>query len=722
MTVTGGFDAALQLDERALQRIFTAMHRANPAERAAIHTVDDRHIELLIGRPSISLDPAAPGVRAAARSRVLYRDRPSGAPGDVGLGAGCDMTIRATASVGGGDPAPIDPDTYLVTDWSPTAAGDISVAGLPAADAATVQSRLLDFIHDRHGALELGFLAQAGVSAAGGRVLGRGSLPPVLAVGVDFGGGGAGSGAAITTSVCQQDWAIALAADFVIGQILDGLQADLGALPPPHGAAPVLLDDDGAAQVFLDAFSVLAAPGVIVMAGSVRRESGGPFGTVSATWTSNVTLSLSASGAIVATASQPTVQLNQWYAVVGNWVSGGQIERAVSEAVGAQLAGGLAGAGADRLTGDLVTRLAAAALTHQIPVRVAATAVEVRSDAVVVHGTVSTVGASPPPVARIAVIPGATPQSLVFHAGDSSCPGGDIQALDWDFGDGAGQAGAGTAARIAVEHSYSPGEYSACVTVTDDQGRTARSCLGVQPGVLVLSEVGSSGGTFQFCKNEPDVAIRVTSTGAPIPGATVTISGTGWALSATTEIDGVARLTLDPQQVEQFGLVLPEPSSFHVAAVRVRAAKAGWQARETYMWMIDCDGQMAARLGAIEHRRATLDRLAGYAALRDLLARFGRGRPDITVLTGGGPAPPPDPRVHDVRTIERAVELLTELEDLVTNGSDVLPIDTLFGLRGDEREVGRQIDQRFGELWSRVEGAADAYGQRYGPSPDRPPF
>jgi PKD domain len=721
---TGGFDAVVQLDERALQRIFTAMHQAGPFEHAVTHTVADRRVELLVNAPVIALDPT-PGtagvVKATAKSRVLYHDRPIADPADLGLSAACDLTVRASLSIPGGDPAPVGPDTFLVDDWQQTGAGDVLVHGLAAADEAQVRASVLDYVCAQHGNYPLDFLSGSGVTATGARVIARGSgQPPVLAVGANLSPGVKGSSTALTTSLCQQDWAFAVAAEFLVQQVTDRLAAELGGLPPPYGPAPVLIADDGSSKVWLDSFTVTPTSGAIVVTGAVRQVSGGLFGTVSATWTSVVTLALGANQEVTATATEPTVQLNEWYAIVGNWLSGGRLERAVREAVQAQLAGGLAGAGASHLFGDVVERLSAAGRALQVPITVRAAGIEVRPDAVVVHGTVTIAGSPPPPRARVVVFQGATPTSLVFHAGGSWSPGGEIGGVLWDFGDGTTQQGSGTSAVLVSGHTYAPGQYAACVTVTDMQGRTAQSCVGVQPGVLVLEQVGPGTQIWEFCKADPKMTFRVTSSGAPIPQASVTVAGTGWQVVATTDLAGLASVTLNPGLVETAGIPLPKPSAYHLGAVRVTAAKSGWQPRQSQLWMVDCNAVIAAVLAAKAHREEILDRLAGYAALRELVEKFGKKRPKFPIPLGPIALEQP-PGVKVLQHIERAVEVLTLLEDLLQEGTDVLPVSTVFGIKPDNPETTALLDRRFGELWSEIDQAASMYNERYGNPHDKPP-
>jgi hypothetical protein len=161
--------------------------------------------------------------------------------------------------------------------------------------------------------------------------------------------------------------------------------------------------------------------------------------------------------------------------------------------------------------------------------------------------------------------------------------------------------------------------------------------------------------------------------GAGIRGALVTVSGAGWQLTAETDPAGIAQLTLDPQQVQQHGTGASSPSSYHLGSVDVAVAKTGWVGRQTRAWMVDCDGLIAAKLAAIARRNEILDRLAGYAALRELADRIGRGRPTLDDVLSG-PTPPGPPGDRDLERIGEAADLLTRIEQLITDGGDVLPM------------------------------------------------
>jgi hypothetical protein len=125
-------------------------------------------------------------------------------------------------------------------------------------------------------------------------------------------------------------------------------------------------------------------------------------------------------------------------------------------------------------------------------------------------------------------------------------------------------------------------------------------------------------------------------------------------------------------------------------------------------------------LAAKAHREEILDRLAGYAALRELVEKFGKKRPKFPIPLGPIALEQP-PGVKVLQHIERAVEVLTLLEDLLQEGTDVLPVSTVFGIKPDNPETTALLDRRFGELWSEIDQAASMYNERYGNPHDKPP-
>lgn len=114
-----------------------------------------------------------------------------------------------------------------------------------------------------------------------------------------------------------------------------------------------------------------------------------------------------------------------------------------------------------------------------------------------------------PPVASFTVTPhaGFVPLEVAFDASTSSDPDGSITSYAWDFGDG------GTASGAQVTHTYTEaGHYTAKLTVTDDEGATARHSYAV---------------TAQPKLNVAPVAQISATALSGLPGLTVTFDASG---------------------------------------------------------------------------------------------------------------------------------------------------------------------------------------------------
>jgi PKD repeat protein len=84
--------------------------------------------------------------------------------------------------------------------------------------------------------------------------------------------------------------------------------------------------------------------------------------------------------------------------------------------------------------------------------------------------------ANQPPVAAAGATPtsGFAPLAVAFTSNGSSDPDGTIASYSWVFGDG------GTATGATASHTYqNPGNYSAVLTVTDNQGATATAQVAI---------------------------------------------------------------------------------------------------------------------------------------------------------------------------------------------------------------------------------------------------
>jgi hypothetical protein len=308
------------------------------------------------------------------------------------------------------------------------------------------------------------------------------------------------------------------------------------------------------------------------------------------------------------------------------------------------------------------------------------------------------------------VIPTAAPTTILFHAIESWSPGGNTVTFHWDFGDGALEQNSGTNARFVAQHTYASGQYLACLTVIDEQGRSAQACWPVQPGLIILDHL-SDKRPWEFCQSNPSVTFLVTSSGAPLERTHVEIAGDGWQVSRASDANGLMQILLDPTKIRANGLPLSKPSRFHIGAVRVTASKPGYQPRQSVLWMVDCEGVLDAVERARRYREYVLDRLAGYAALRDLRRQgvddiIG----DLLNLSRSGD----DPRRLEGFQIGCAADILLRLESSISTGGDILPITKLLGIDPNRDDTLQLMDERFHELWDLVDQAGARFESRYG--------
>jgi hypothetical protein len=60
-------------------------------------------------------------------------------------------------------------------------------------------------------------------------------------------------------------------------------------------------------------------------------------------------------------------------------------------------------------------------------------------------------------------------------------------------------------------------------------------------------------------------------------------------------------------------------------------------------------------------------------------------------------------------------DFLNRLDDLITDGGEVLPVSQVLGIRPDDAETNALVQRRIGELWDGVESGAQQWLDRYGP-------
>jgi hypothetical protein len=190
-----------------------------------------------------------------------------------------------------------------------------------------------------------------------------------------------------------------------------------------------------------------------------------------------------------------------------------------------------------------------------------------------------------------------------------------------------------------------------------------------------------------------------------------------------TDDHGVANLNLNMADVR--GRPAPgTPPRFSAGGVEIVADSRGFQSANARLEMIDCDALNALIMAAKRHREEALDRLAGYAALRELRGTLA----SLMNQYGGIPGVDPDPhtrphspveadlvrRATDVRALIAALDAITNVIEF-GGGPDAAA--RLLGVKTD------QVHDHLGKMWSGVvEQGGEIETQLLSrPGPDRPP-
>lgn len=749
-SLTDAFDVALQVREGVVDQIFRAMHRAGPVQHTYARAYAGKHVTLQIASPDVTFVTAAgpdQRARALATSRVYYHARDLADARDPGTGAVADVTIRATLWLTSGDPAPVTPDTELAAEWIETARNDITVHAASAAVEDEVKDALLSFIRDQNRRFPLPALGSGSttVGSIAFRFLpGAAGPAPILTVGMNVGNVVKGQKAGLQQVFVQQEWALALSDTFVLQSIRDGLLQRLGSLPPPNGPAPVTISDrtvctfptpfgcaDHSRQrVFLDTFDVALESGRIVFSGGVRVATDAWYvPDVSATFRAEATLAVGANQTLSVSVSPPTVSVQGWFADVIDFLSSNALEDAVRDGVQSALQSGVAQGGLTSLfSTDTLTQLASLGSTASLQITPTATSVEIRSEAILIHGTVAVQNPSAAPSAAFVVLPGTSPTRRILHAGQSWAPGGRLTQFRWDFGDQHSETTLGDNVRFVAEHDYAPGVYRACLTVTDNLGRTAQTCRTMRVRDLTLRHTPEGGGAptseWEVCeKSGPFTAeFQVRDGPMPMPDALVrAFSPYGWEVNGFTNANGKVTLPLEPQHFTTLvgGTYFP--------SVRVEASKSGYYRALEDLEMVDC----AARQQRVGNLKDFLGELLELLPVP--IEGIGGPVPPIPP-TDGDPfdtSDPLDPRAAELMAdLILTVNVLTKVVQLADRRHGAEVIATLLGIDPRADHPSGAISDRLttlyastleraGELRAIVSGRNRDTGQPDDPVADR---
>lgn len=734
-TLTDTFDIALQLRGKVVEQILQAQHRAGVMRHHYVRPHNRKRVELLIDSPQLSLVTTLQAdrlARAQTTSRVHYHSRVLSDTGDVGDSAVADVTVRTTLQISTGDPGPLSDGATLIVDCQETGRDDIIVYSGNAAAVKEVKDALLGFIGEQGGGYAIPRIGSRDqqIGSLAFRSLSTGSnLAPVLVVGMNIGDVVKGNKAGLQQVFVQQDWAMALASDFVLRKIRDSLRNHFGnQLPPPNGGASVqVLDEEvctlpgpfgwcldySRQRVFIDYLDVVIQTGAISFAGRLRVTTSAFYvPDINANFTVSVTLSIGADQSLQISVGQTEVDVTGVFADIATFLSGRAIETIIRNGVQNALQTGLQqGQVSGFFSSELLGQFASLGSTANLEITPNATFVEIRSEAVIVHGDVNVMNRSSRPHANfIALRPENALTRRILHAGASWAPGGRIIQYHWDFGDGQSEGTAGNNARFVTEHDYEPGIYDTCLTVTDDLGRAQTSCLRLATARLSLQHtpVQYHGHTllpWEDCQTADPIKAEFTvfDEQTPVRDALVRVEGRGeYRFEGYTDQQGKVTFQID---ITNDRTILDGQGRGYMI---VRASKDRYIAPPfERLVFVDC-----------EQLFTTIDLgRKGLAGLLERLREFERVRepPDL-----GRPDIPPEPEGpfrpikgrfdsyrRKVEDVGLALDVLTKLVILLERDSEALPIQPLLGVDTQEGEPLKILAQRFEESFSNISKALD---------------
>jgi hypothetical protein len=681
--LTGDFDLAVEVTAPAIQRLVEGMHGAGIFRHLFVRAYQNRHVELIINCPQISLVPAGPPdniTRATAASRVLYHSRNISDATDAGLSVIADVTVRVKLYLTNGDPAPLNSNTYLAADWSETTAADINVYSPDPNVVTEVQGALIDFIASEGGGSfpvpALG-TTQPITSLAFQFIQSYGNW---AAVGLNAGPNVKGSKQQLRNPFVQlgEDWALAISSDYTISQILSALTAQLGALPPPYGPNPVLLSDASVCvlpnpfggciasadqKVYLESLNISLQNGQIAINGTLSQITYViiPI-TITANFQASATLSIGPNQSFLIDVSQPSIQLQQWYAQLLNSVLGGAFTNAISNGIQVALQSSGGTALSDIFSVSALQSLTSLGGAATVGMAVSADSVSITQDAIIVQGRVTVQNLNVSPVADVVAVRGPTALALNLDALGSWSPAHHVTSFNWDFGDGSPQfSSSDTVPAVAVSHTWpAPGTYVVVLRVSNESGASSSIQYVVKPGVLELlaPQANNLAGPWAVCAESGDfpVTFTVLASGYPAPDASVVIrtsTSPDKIATAYTNQLGIATFTVNNSM-----FTAPPPSGSAanlVGGMLVNAFCTDYIWAWNYLWLWDC-------ITIINWPQQLMKTFTNeLMKLREFSSSSLSAAPGLAQDLG---------LTHS---------LLTNLAQMAARGSEILPLDMLLG-------------------------------------------
>lgn len=598
-SITGDFECVLQIREDLIQRVFREMHAAQAFEHHLVRVSSTNYrVELIINVPSIRLQPGPAGdgrARATAQVQLLYHVRSvDDAFGPAWTGR-ADVTVRARMSFINN---PSDPTILrLVHDWAETGVDDVTVYGQSGTDGDRLRGLIVENIRAFSGNFIVRNLA-AGISASNGWASlcflpsGNGNL---AAIGFNFATSCASPNPPPTVFLGGRDWALALSNDYVLKKLRDAMRARWSALPPPYGPSPIKISEADVCvvrepitgecletarrRVYLDRFDVSLDSAGVVFSGTARAQTDSwMVPDVSANFVMNTKLSLDDTGKLTITLDHSSIDLNEWYAEVFNFITFGSLEDMTRAGFESAL---MSPAASDDLTslfsGSVLSKLVSFGRTVHVGLDVQATSVGSSTAAVIFRGTVTVASPSRLPVARLAVLRPPLPTiQRYFDAGSCWAPGKILTAMAWDFGDGTVVTRGGGDIRLQESHDYSPGRYVVKLTVTDNEGGVAsQSTETFEVGLLCLTS-----DQWAASRNAPGpvaAKFQILEEGQGVGGVTVAAMTSGGPEQGITDASGHCDLRLDRAWFTPFPSPQINGNWWVTASLTITASKAGYR-------------------------------------------------------------------------------------------------------------------------------------------------
>ncbi len=709
--LTGDFDYVLEVQQQVISSIVQAMHRENVFRHRYMRYHNGKAVELQIGAPTVSLDSGAyPENRAWVTSRVYYHSRPINNPSDIGINAVADVRAAASFALSTGNPGLLTREAALISDWSNTAIDIVTVYGATSDVENEVRGAILEFINDdAGGAFTIPPFGDSGgaIGSVGFRFLNSGS--PVLTVGLNSTSQVKGSTSELTQVFVQQDFALAISGDYLMGMIISAIRSSFGGnLPPPNGpnsvevwvgkvctiSTPFGCWAHATQHVILDALNIALAQGQISVSGRVTIHTDAWYvPEVIADFTLPITLSVGADQSIQVNVGEATVSLEEWWAQIANFLSGNNLASAIATGVQSAVQSGSQGQFSTILSPDALGRLGSLGSTTLIQVNPVANAVEIRTDGIIIHGSVNIgnrFGGLQVSFADI-LVPG-FPNRHLLHAGNSWAPGSIIDTYSWDFGDGQTAVFSGQNAQFVAQHDYSPSaNCNPCLSATDAYGSVVTVCK-FASGTLVLHKVPE---IIRGNPSEWDVCLKIAPFVAefyvllgdqPVSDATITVSGqAGWQVSGNTDSSGRVRLILDPKKFFSFDGGGDGP--FSESYVTTTAHKSGFVPVSRDLTMLNCVilnkfGELASH-----HFEDMQNKIHDLERLRKLTLKSTSSMPTVIA----------DPVVQKAAEVSAAFDAGMRVFQLVEAGLGGSLIATLLGM-DPKKNLPEQIIQRLDEF------------------------